>query len=130
MNVEFGHIADRVPCTRGGEARDCVKLVLTSVSDPEKTAEVITAFVNQMASQMGQEIPEEEVAGMTMSITHEVSIITEPDTLIPHHAVIEKWLDAKIPGGPGEQESHDRTEITYTYDAPEATSAAARWGGE
>jgi hypothetical protein len=79
MNFE-GRVLRRLPCRRGGVERQCVEVSMLSTIHPDDVRRVVTALVSRVA---GKDITA-EVKDAKLTVTNRMSVITEPDGLIPH----------------------------------------------
>jgi hypothetical protein len=126
--VEFG-VARKVPCAAGEKALRCVEIGLRSVPDPEVLPRVTTALVSRLA---GPEPKIPEGAIEEVAIENELTLVTDPATLVPYRLVWTKAVrvTAQDEGGKAKTlEQLDRREYEYRYAAakePAATKPAKK----
>jgi hypothetical protein len=112
--VEFG-VARKVPCAAGEKALRCVEIGLRSVPDPEVLPRVTTALLSRLA---GPEPKIPEGAIEEVAIENELTLVTDPATLVPYRLVWTKAVrvTAQDEGGQAKTlEQLDRREYEYRY---------------
>lgn len=92
----------RVACNDADTALGCVKLTMTSRLHPEKAGDAI----RQLLAPLGEAAP----IISTLQIDTDVSLITEPNTLIPHRMQQEKHVRLVISKGEDGEEVTEQVE--------------------
>jgi hypothetical protein len=109
-------VIGRVPCAAGFPARRCVALALESRMD----AEALEKAARGLLKVAGVEVPEGIADGAVLQT--EVSVVTEPDRLLPHRLEIVNTFTAPARGSETRATlTVDRAEWLYDYGAPAAT---------
>lgn len=100
----------RIPCDEESTTRDCVELRLVTMPDPDALAELLAHFLHTQAAD-----PDERISDMTMRV--EVSLVTEPSTLLPHALEVtrEAVLQMEGPDGARQQRGLDIRSTVYRY---------------
>jgi hypothetical protein len=118
FHYEFGAV-ERVPCREGGEEDECVHLVMVSTPDMDATREVLKKFVEQLAGE--KDMGEFVAAIETMQLENVVTVITNPQTLVPYHVATERHIrlttpaiDAESPAG--ENYRYERHVQTFHWE--------------
>jgi hypothetical protein len=112
MSVRF-QVKREVPCERQGLPRRCVEIEVHSTPDRDDISRIIQAFLARtMPATLGE-------MQMSMDMTQTMRLVTEPDSLIPHHYEIAK--DMRVGVGPKGREPVHRAEerqetrLRFTY---------------
>lgn len=117
MHYQFSAV-ERVPCTEDAEALECAELRMTSTPDPAAMREAVKKILGQMgATQDGGEVLS---ALESMEVETELTVVTNPATLLPYLVVQEKRVSVQVPtsateaGGTSGQ--YERRIARYHYD--------------
>lgn len=104
----------RVPCDASERHARCVELSLHSEPDRAALPALTRAIVAKLAGE-GQALPPGEVS--EVGLATDLTLVTEPATLVPHSVVWRRAVRATVVGDEGTQELEDveRTEWTWTY---------------
>jgi hypothetical protein len=104
----------RVPCTASERRARCVELTLHSEPDRGAFPALTRAIVAKLAGD-GDGLPEGEVSEVGLST--DLTLVTEPSTLVPHGVVWRRAVRATVAtdDGPRELEDVERTEWSWTY---------------
>lgn len=104
----------RVPCDASERHARCVELTLHSEPDRAALPALTRAIVAKLAGE-GQALPAGEVSEVGLST--DLTLVTEPATLVPHSVVWRRAVRATVVGDDGPQELQDveRTEWSWTY---------------
>jgi hypothetical protein len=123
--VEFG-VARKVPCAAGEKALRCVEISLRSVPDPDVMPRITTALVERLA---GPEAKIPANAIQDVAIENELTLVTEPATLVPHRLVWTKAVRVTTQGEGGKPaalDQVDRREYEYHYAAAKKPAPAKK----
>lgn len=103
-------LARRLPCTRQGQARECVEIVAVTTPDDNELREAVAAFVARLAPK--------GAAPALRALTHSatLTLVTEVATLVPHQYQLRKTLSA---WGPDGGVSHQVEEHEQKFSYPE-----------
>ena len=116
VEMDYSFEAKRfVPCTRGGVERRCVELELKSVPDPEAMKRVISTFMSRAMKDLGGDELGAAIRGM--DIETGLTLITEPDGLLPHSFTWTKTIrvTALAAGQESSMEQIDTTRASFTW---------------
>jgi hypothetical protein len=104
-------IVGRLPCTEDALTPDCVEIQLVSYPDEEAMKAVLRRFMQRVAGDTAAAAFVIEA----LEIENELMLITEPATLLPHHAVIAKSVRGVGREG-GETSEFSQIDVrTYTF---------------
>jgi hypothetical protein len=104
----------RVPCSASERRARCVELTLHSEPDRAALPALTRAIVAKLAGE-GQALPPGEISEVGLST--DLTLVTEPSTLVPHNVVWRRAVRATVVGDDGSQELEDveRTEWSWSY---------------
>jgi hypothetical protein len=104
----------RVPCSASERRARCVELTLHSEPDRAALPALARAIVAKLAGE-GKALPAGEV--QEVGLATDLTLVTEPATLVPHSVVWRRSVHATVLGEEGSQELEDvdRTEWTWSY---------------
>jgi hypothetical protein len=105
--------ARRVPCRRGGKARECVQLFLRSVPDDA----AMNARIGQLTTALGQRLP--PMTRVKSAASEEaIQLVAEPECLVPHSFTRTQTQTLVVEQGVRESTitRQDRSAITYSYE--------------
>jgi len=104
----------RVPCSASERRARCVELTLHSEPDRAALPALTRAIVAKLAGE-GKALPSGQV--QEVGVATDLTLVTEPATLVPHSVVWRRAVHATVAGeeGPQELEDVDRTEWTWSY---------------
>lgn len=118
FHYEFG-VVERVPCREGGKEDECVELIMVSTPDMAATREFVMKLVEQLAGD--KDLSELATALETMEVENVITLITQPETLIPYYVSTEKHARMTIPPGASEPAGHsyryERRALRFHYDS-------------
>jgi len=124
MKVER-RLARRLPCHAEDTERRCVELQMVSSPDSEQVKQMLDAMLSQLSkAQPG--VPA-QLAVREFEMENKISLITEPDRLLPHRLVKQRRTRVKMSAGAGpEIEATDVEEDTYDFSYDAVATGAAR----
>lgn len=104
----------RVPCSASERHAGCVELTLHSEPDRAALPALTRAIVARLAGE-GRALPPGEV--QEVGVATDLTLVTEPATLVPHAVVWRRAVHATVAGPQGTQELEDvdRTEWSWSY---------------
>jgi len=104
----------RVPCTASERKALCVELTLHSEPDRAALPALTRAIVAKLAGEE-KALPPGEV--LEVGLATDLTLVTEPDTLVPHRVVWRRSVRATLVDdeGPHELEDVERTEWSWSY---------------
>ncbi len=108
----------RVPCSDRDTGTRCVKLDMQSFIDPDGFRPAMERFFEQL----GRRMPED----MDVRMDYTVTVVTEPDTLIPHEVRWSKVTVASLGEGGSDTRRAERGHIAYTYLRGAAVNGGAK----
>lgn len=109
VSVEVGALS-RVGCG-GGRGSDCVRLRLRHAADPDRLAVVLSESLRRMSPESAGDWQVHSYV-----LESEVELLTEPDTLRPHRALLRDHSRLVMQGGgEGLQEYDKVTETEYRW---------------
>ena len=116
MRLQFS-AAGRVPCSEADQATSCVELQMISVPDSAGMKRLTQQLLERLA---GVPDAEEVVAALeNMEVEQELTVVAEPNTLVPHLVVREKRVRVTVAALAGEDggtmRQVDRNVQRYRY---------------
>ncbi|MFT5356174.1 MAG: hypothetical protein ACI9KE_003397 [Polyangiales bacterium] len=96
----------RAPCFEGAPSDDCIRVQFDSVAPPDQ----LRVLVDSAASELPGPIP------LLRELRFEGTLITEPNTLVPHTMTLTKFVRAEMPNGAGEIAEEELREWRFQYD--------------
>lgn len=105
-----------VPCEPGGAARRCVRIL----SDTEADAKALERAAREYEARSNHGLPPkaQHTRVMRVELRTSLELVTEPDTLVPHHVHTARvdWMVYSSPGRPqpGGQGQHVETDDTFS----------------
>lgn len=104
----------RVPCQASERKARCVELVLHSEPDRSALPALTRAIVEKLSD---GEAPLPEGSVREVGLSTDLTLVTEPATLVPYRLVWRRVVRATIAGddGPRDVEDVERTEWSWTY---------------
>lgn len=121
LEVELG-TEGRVPCGPDETERRCVELHYRGRTAPADRAAVLAHLREALAGTPGEPIPEDFHGHFA------VTVVTEPDTLVPHHILDREFLRVRLRLADGrvrEVEEHSEDEYVFATAARGATDTGA-----
>lgn len=116
MTLQFS-AAGRVPCDDGAAGNSCVELQMLSTPDSAGMQEVLRQVFERFGNQPEMQSVLEAMS--SMEVENEITVVTEPSTLVPHVVVLEKRVRVLVKptdGDPGgETVQVDRDVSWYHY---------------
>lgn len=114
-DLAFEFVADTT-CIRGGEARRCVELVLTSRADPEAAGQAIAESMRARAGLVVDPEAPPSIEIQDVDIRNEIRLLAEPAGLIPHRLEIRRSSRATIAEDGWAQTGEQRTHRVMTFE--------------
>ena len=85
---------------------------MVSTSDPEDTTRLVKQVMQSMAEMAGGQAP----AIKSMEVRSDITLVTEPDGLIPHGYTLTRNFTMDMDGTPAPLVQADQTEAVYSYE--------------
>lgn len=98
----------KIACVEGGAEKNCVELQMEAEADPKAMTKVMDKFLKEFEGK--KSIPPTK----RMSVNTTLSLITEPDTLLPHRSLFVKKIVTEGPDGNVSVKT-EKNEGLYTY---------------
>ncbi len=112
MVSEFS-IEGRISCVEGGSDRNCVEIQLVSQPDPDSLKQILTQFMQRLASGTSSG----GVGFEDLQVESGVILVTEPGTLLPHRVTLSKRVTGVLSAA-GERSKVSQVDVRtfkYTY---------------
>jgi hypothetical protein len=106
-----------VPCHPGAAERRCVRLHLRSEPDDTHVELLAPALLRELAP--GQAIDPHAMVVQGVAALTDVSVVTEPDTLIPHRVTVRRYLAIR---------GSTLDEPDFMRELREESTRVCRWG--
>ncbi|MGK0172439.1 MAG: hypothetical protein ACI9W2_004176 [Gammaproteobacteria bacterium] len=93
IQVTFEYVGD-APCSEGAAASSCVKLRMRSTAKIDQVGPALQAFVSKLADATKTRV---ELSDFSIETT--VRLLSEPNTLLPHHVIVQKHTTLTVTQG-------------------------------